>query len=450
MPGSLLDHAVTVSAGLELDKVPPEALRQAGYVIADTVGVSSAGARQPEMRQLLELSRAEGTIGERAADAAGGVASGPQRAATVLSTPTSASTPAQAAFLNATAGSFLELDEGMRPTGHPAMQIVPAALAVAESTGASGTELLRAVLAGYEATSRLFRAFRLRYPVHPHGHLGAIGGAVAVALLEGTDPVRAARIAGTTPILSVWDACYEGATARNTWMGLAAQSAVRASMLDRAGFAGSATALEVAFGQIAGELVDREALESPLDYGRLGIRNNYFKLHSACALSHAALDAMQQLRLPAAGEIESIVVETVSNNMKLDRQAQPNDLSARFSLPYAVATAAVVGRTDPEAFHYRPDVAELARRVEVRTADDLEASWPESSPARVTVLTAAGVETAQVQNPHGHHAEPVTETELRAKFEALLDDRHHAAAWWERLTGLGEVEDCSTLFGSAR
>jgi 2-methylcitrate dehydratase PrpD len=448
MSVSLLDRAVTISTALELDQVPPEAIRQAGYVIADTVGVSCAGTRQPEMRGLLELSRAEGTVGDPVGEASG--ASDPQRAASVLSMPRSASTPAQAAFLNATAGSFLELDEGMRPTGHPAMQMVPAALAVAEARGASGAEVLRAVLAGYEATSRLFRAFRLRYPVHPHGHLGAIGAAVAVALLERTDPVRAARIAGTTPILSVWDACYEGATARNTWMGLAAQSAVRASMLARAGFAGSASALEVAFGQVAGDLVDRDAIEAPLDYSRLGIRSNYFKLHSACALSHAALDAMQQLRAPEARSIESIVVETVSNNMKLNRQPQPNDLSARFSLPYAVATAAILGRTDPEAFSYRPDVAELARRVEVRTAEDLEASWPDSSPARVTLLTADGVQTAQVQNPHGHHAEPVTETELRAKFDSLVDDHARADAWWGRLTGLREVESCSTLFAEAR
>lgn len=437
MPGSLLDQAVTVSAGLELDQVPPEALRQAGYVIADTVGVSRAGARQPEMVRLFELLRADGTIGG-------------QGSATVLSTPPSASTAAQAAFLNATAGSFLELDEGMRPTGHPAMQIVTAALAVAEATSASGSDLLRAVLAGYEATSRLFRAFRLRYPVHPHGHLGAVGAAVAVAMLDGQDPVLAARIAGTTPILSVWDACYEGATARNTWMGLAAQSAVRASQLARAGFAGSETALEVAFSQVAGDLVDRDALQAPLDYARLGIRSNYFKLHSACALSHAALDAMQQLSLPEAGEIDGIVVETVSNNLKLDRQARPNDLSARFSLPYAVATAAVLGRTDPEAFHYRPEVAELARRVKVRTASDLEAGWPESSPARVTVSSAAGEQSAQVQNPHGHYADPVTEAELRAKFDSLLADQPAAEAWWSRLTDLASVEDCSTLFREPR
>jgi len=446
MSASLLDRAVSVAAGLELDLVPPEALRQAGYVIADTVGVTSAGTRQPEMRALLELSRAEGTVGDPAGDGS----RAPGRSATVLSTPRSASTPAQAAFLNATAGSFLELDEGMRPTGHPAMQIVPAALAVAEARGTSGAELLHAVLAGYEVTSRLFRAFRLRYPVHPHGHIGAVGAAVAVALLERSDPVPAARIAGTTPVLSVWDACYEGATARNTWMGLAAQSAVRASTLARAGFAGSTRALEVAFGQIAGDLVDPGALEAPLDYGRLGIRSNYFKLHSACALSHAALDAMLQLGAPEVGAIESIVVETVSNNIKLDRQPQPNDLSARFSLPYAVATAAILGRTDPEAFSYRPHVAELARRVEVREASDLEASWPESSPARVTVITADGERTAQVQNPHGYHADPVTEPELRAKFDALVADPARAEAWWRQLTSLPEVEDCSSLFTEPR
>jgi len=90
------------------------------------------------------------------------------------------------------------------------------------------------VLAGYEVTSRLFQAIRLTYPVHPHGHFGAVGAAVAAALLTDADPVQAASIAGTTPLLPVWDACFDGATARNTYTGLAAQSGVTAADLARA------------------------------------------------------------------------------------------------------------------------------------------------------------------------------------------------------------------------
>lgn len=456
MDGTLIDEVVGIAAGLQLERVPAVALQQAGYVIADAVSVSRGGARQPEFQRLVELAYADGTVGSAGeSDFPATTATGNSlRASTVFSTPICRTSPEYAAFLNATAGSFLELDEGMRPTGHPAMQLVMAALAVAEQNGASGRALLQAVLAGYETTSRLFKAFRLRYPVHPHGHLGAIGAAVAVALLKGTDPLVAARIAGTTPILSIWNACYEGASARNTWMGLAAQSGVRASTLVQAGFTGSASMLEVAFGELVGDLVDEDVLRSPLSYDQLGIRSNYFKLHSACALSHAAIDAVLELKDGESGtrlqgrreNIEHILVETVSNNMKLNRQAAPNNLSARFSLPYAVAAAWLLGRSDPDAFNYRPEVAELAERVEIKVADDLEADWPQSSPARVTVYFHHRQSTVQVQNPRGHHSQPISETQLRAKFGQLVQDPQDAEIWWNNLNSLEQVADSSTLF----
>jgi 2-methylcitrate dehydratase PrpD len=444
MIASSLDHAVGIASGLDLQRVPAETVRQVGHVIADTVAVSRGGAREDEIVQLVALAEADGSVG--AAGEAARFSGTALRASTVLSSPLLRSSPGTAAFLNATAGSFLEMDEGMRPTGHPGMHIVPAALAVAEQVGAPGSALLRAVLVGYETTSRLFRAFRLQYPVHPHGHFGAVGSAVAVATLTGANPIEAARIAATTPILSIWDACYEGATARNTWMGLAAQSAVRATALAAAGFAGSSTALEIGFGRIAGELVDANVLEAPLSYDNLGIDNNYFKLHSACALSHAALDAIAKLDLPRPEDILQLTVETVSNNMKLNRLPQPNSLSTRFSLPYAVATAATLRRSDPDAFAFRPEVAELATRVTVSVADDLERQWPGASPARVTVYWDGGSATAEVANPHGFHADPISADELRAKFDQLVDEPRIAGDWWEKLTHLHDVENCSSLF----
>lgn len=445
MSAGTVDRAVEAAAGLDPDRVPEPVMAHAGRVIADTVAVARAGARQAEMTRLVALDVNEGLAGEGNGLERGAAGAAGRWSSTVLTSPTRRSSAAHAAFLNATAGTFLELDEGMRPTGHPAMHVVPAALAVAERAHASGTELLQAVLAGYEVTSRLFRAFRLRHPVHPHGHFGAVGAAVAAALLDGVDPVAAARIASTTPLLPVWDACYEGATARNTYIGLAAQSGVRACSLARAGFVGSERALAVAYGEIAGELIDPGVLDADLDYRDLGITRNYFKLHSACALTHAAIDAVGEMDVPAVDRIRRVRVETVGNNMKLDRQPRPNDLSGRFSLPYAVATALLLRRSDPEAFRFRPEVAQLARRVEVRVAPDLEAQWPESSPARVIVEWTGGTEVKTVRNPRGHHTVPITAAELREKFVRLVDAPYEAARWWQRLTNLREVADCAAL-----
>lgn len=421
----ILAKSVEAAASLELPQVPEAIVAHAGRVVADTIGVIVAGARSAEIQALADMLDTPG-------------------AATVLTPRRRRLAAPAAAFLNATAGTFIELDEGMRPTGHPAIHVVPAALSVAESTGARGSDLLQAVLAGYELTSRLFMAFRLTYPVHPHGHFGGIGAALAVSLLEGADPLQATRIAGTTPLLPVWEPCFEGATARNAYTGWSAEMGVRSSTLARAGFTGSPAALASSFGQIAGQMVDEAALHAPLDYERLGITRNYFKRHSACALSHAALDAILSGPHPPASQIEDVLVETVSNNLKLDRLPHANALSGRFSLQYAVATALVVGRTDVAAFHYRPEVADFASRVHVRLADDLEAQWPQAAGARVTIRAGGETLTRQVDNPHGHHSQPLTAEELRAKFIALVDSPQ-ATAWWHRLTHLSEAAQCDDL-----
>lgn len=426
-------QAVRQAASLDLDGVPPEVEQHAARVVADTIGVSIAGYRSEPMQRLVAD---DDPLNPLAAER------GP---ATVLSASRPRATAELAAYLNGSAGSFLELDEGMRPTGHPAMQCVIPALAVAETVHASGAELLAAVLSGYEVTARLFRAYRLTYPVHPHGHLGAVGGAVAVARLTGTDPVAAAAVAGTSPILSLWPACYEGATARNTWMGQAAQVAVTATRLARAGFRGSAPSLDIAFGEFVGTRVDPAALTAPLDYRALGITSNYFKIHSACALTHAALDAALDLDVSDPHGITDIRVETVHNNMKLDRMAEPNSLSTRFSLPYSVATALLHRRTRPEDFEFDPAVAEFAERVHLEIAPDLEEFWPTASPVRLTVTTGDGTtRTRQIDNPRGYHSRPIVEAELYAKFAANVGAG--ADRLWDRLLGLRELTDCAQLW----
>jgi 2-methylcitrate dehydratase PrpD len=427
-----LPELVRAVTALSLDEVPPPVREHAARVLADTLGVIMAGALRPEIEALV--------AGD--GDLFSPISGGPSQ---ILRPGLPGSSPAAAAFVNGTAGTFLELDEGYRPTGHPAIHVLPAALAAAQALHRPGSDLLAAFLAGYEVTARLFEAYRLTYPLHPHGHFGAVGAAVAVARLRGADPAEPAAIAATLPLLSVWQPCYEGATARNAYAGTAAAIGVMANRMAVAGFTGSRQAQPVAFGDLVGHVHDRAALTASIDPERPRILNDYLKLHSACALSHTALDAVLQLA-PAAAEVTAVEIETVANSMKLDRQAAGNDLSARFSLPYAVAAAIVHGHTRPEAFRPDPRVTELAARVTVRHDRALEAGWPESSPARVTVHASGRTLVSQVDNARGHHANPASPVELRAKFEMLCWLPAPGAAW-ERLLSIESVADCAELFG---
>ncbi len=426
-----LAELAEAAAALPIESVPAAVRQHAARVFADTVGVIMGGARRAEIGAL--VTGDGGLFARLGAGECDILAPGLPRAGAV-----------SAAFVNATAGTFLELDEGYRPTGHPGVHVIPAALAAAQALHRSGAELLAAVLSGYEVVARLFEAYRLRYPLHPHGHFGAVGAAVAVARLRRRPAGPPAGIAATLPLLSVWQPCYEGATVRNAYAGTAAAIGVAANRLAEAGFTGSREALPAAFGELVGELRHPEVLDEPVDPARLRIVNDYLKLHSACALSHSALDAVLEMR-PDPADVEAIEVETVSNNMKLDRQAVDNDLSTRFSLPYAVAAVVVNGHSRPEAFVPDPAVAELARRVRIRQAPDLEELWPAKAPARVTVRARSGARTVQVDNPRGHHANPATAEELREKF-LMLSWAPDASALYRRLLDLESCSDCAALF----
>ncbi|WP_051342978.1 MmgE/PrpD family protein [Pseudonocardia spinosispora] len=443
-PAASVTQLIERSATLYAADFDEPVRRHAIHVLADTVAVSFAGGRTEEMVRLREpdpMFESPPLSGR----------------ATVLAAGAAPASAEEAAFLNATAGSFLEIDEGVRPTGHPGMHIVPAALAAAEVSHRSGAQLLGAVIAGYEVAARLFAAFRLIPPTHPHGHLAGVGAAVAVALLLDEDPVAVARIAATTPTVPVWDACYEGATARNTATGLAARNALGAVRLHRAGFRGSASSVDALFAALLGTPGDIGALTGTIDPAEPRILRNYFKRHSACALNHAALDAVLLLPPLPVRSISAVEVQTVANNQKLGRQPAPNDLSTRFSLPYAVAAAltarasgldrAGVLAFDLDTFDYRPEVARLAERVSVTVDPELEREWPEHSPARVVVHTGRRWE-ACVRDPHGHFHDPLTAGELRDKFLALTGER--GGELWDRLATVHHTPDVATLLSPIR
>ncbi len=120
------------------------------------------------------------------------------RLATVIGAGMRTSTMA-AAFANGMAAHADETDDSHAESlSHPGCSIVPAALAVAEATGASGDLFLRAVIAGYDSGCRVGRLLavkkaemRLGRP-SSHALVGVFGAASAVAVIHrlGADSVR--------------------------------------------------------------------------------------------------------------------------------------------------------------------------------------------------------------------------------------------------------------------
>jgi len=420
---------------LRLSELSAADAQHVAVVVADTIGVIVGGAQTAELRALVKPRRASGEEGP----------------CDVLVPGAGRRGELDAAFFNGCAATFLELDEGMRPTGHPASHVVPAALACAQATESSGRDLLEAVLSGYEITARLFRAYRLRYPAHPHGHFGAVGAAVAVARLRGEDPGGAAEVAAALPVASVWQPCFEGATVRNVYSGLASWIGAMSVGLAASGFTGSASAQEAVFTELLGRVEDPGVLQG-VDRHQVMIAKNYFKFHSACAMTHSAIDAAIASRASSREGVTFVEVETIEVNQKLNRLPVDNPLSKRFSLPHAVAVALLHGSGDPGSFAYEGEVADLAHRVVVRESSDLNAEWPDSAPVRLILHRPSGREEIVVGNPCGYPGNQVEREALRSKFERLTgmsgDDTR--VFDFDALCDLAEVATCSDLFSRSK
>lgn len=419
---------LAAASEIELKNLPVSTSARTVRVIADSIGVMIAGGRDEPIVKFVTAAPVE--FGNSQLFVGGG----------------NTCSAESAAFANGTAGGTLEMDEGNRPYGHPGMHVLPAVLAVAQSIHASGSELMEAFLTGYEATTRLFRSYRLSHPMHAHGHLGGIGAAVGVARLLGTDPGAAAAVAATSPLLTVWSGCYEGATARNTFMGAAASNAIRSCRLSAAGMRGSVTALDDTFDGLVGRLVDPDALSEPVDPLSLSITKNYFKPYGACALVLTAIEAALALRPEwiaggrpsGAGDIQ---LETSAGAMHLSRQPYENDLSSRFSLQYAVAAALLLGHAGLRPLYYHPAVAELAHSVTVTPLPEYDKYAGETTPARVSLREAKSSECIYAP---GDYRNPLSDEQLREKFTHLV--AHPAAEdLYERILHLRDFSDSNDI-----
>jgi 2-methylcitrate dehydratase PrpD len=94
-----------------------------------------------------------------------------------------------AAFANACAGNALDIDDDAIFTrGHPGAQLIPAALAVAEESGASGAALLEALVVGYEVAIRTGRCWHDHHEIYQgDGAWGSVACAAVAAHLLGLD-----------------------------------------------------------------------------------------------------------------------------------------------------------------------------------------------------------------------------------------------------------------------
>jgi len=403
-----LDRLSQFAADLAFARLPGPVREQTAWILADTVAAIAGGSAEPELRAL----------------AANLEATGP---ATLLGLGRGASADV-AALVNGTAGTFLEMDEGNRfSRGHPAVHVIPAALALAQQRGADAPAFMSALVVGYEVGSRIGAASRLRASMHPHGTWGTIGAAAACARLVGETAAgmrNTISIGASLTTATSKRTMLEGGLVRNSYAGLANRNGLLAWQLAHSGFNGEHDGVASLMQGIVSEQFDTDEVLRALG-DEWHLQQNYFKLHSCCRFNHGTLDAIDQIaargELPSPEHIRSIAVTSYAFAAELDDPAPRNTLGAKFSVPFAVATRIVNGSSALASFSWDavrdPRVGALAHKVTIREDAAMTRRLPLERPARVVITLDDGTTTqGEVGANRGDDALPYSRDELRAKF----------------------------------
>jgi 2-methylcitrate dehydratase PrpD len=411
-----MDYLARLAAcahGTRLADLRASTVAAAKLVLLDTIGAMVAGSVLPENARLAQMAAT------RAPHGLCTLVGHALRSDSLLAT-----------FTNATAGVALEMDEGNRlGGGHPAIHVVPGALAVAEEMGAGGNRLLEALIAGYEVGSRLGGATLARPNVHSHGTWGTISTAAAVARLHGlsADAIRhVINLSASMSPANSWTPALEGATIRNAYPGRSGLEGILAVDLHRAGFTALEDAPSDVYGTILADRFEPEEAVAGLGEG-FRIEQNYFKLHACCRMNHPALDAVMALRAEhrfTADDVTAVHVTSVPFGLRMTEAAPDTMLGAKFSIPYAVAAALVLGRTDAAAFEERalddPRIRALAKRVDIAADDEMALKRADYPTARVRIgLSDGRVLSRTTGVVRGDAANPVSPEEVAGKFVSL-------------------------------
>ena len=411
-----LKKLAAFSSDASLRTLDPEVIDRARWIIADSIPVIAAGMQMPEMKSLVAAHLKGSQSGSAWVFGAGKKA-----------------LPIDAALLNGTAGTWLELDEGnLFAKGHPGIQVVPAAVAAAQELGAKGSDLLVAVALGYEISSRIHRAADVKLAVHPHGTYGVIGAALAVGKLKGFDASRMLElinVSATMGMTTSRQTLLDGATVRNIYTGHSGYMGTMAARLVECGFTGEIDSVSAIYGKILSDTFDRDRVVRDLGSEWL-ITKSYFKLHPTGRYVHSVIDALEDLLEKVPGgrldpaQIVSLNVSAYMLAAMLQEKSVQTSFGARFSVPFALASIIVHGRSGLASFDdaavANSAVQSLAKRVELQEDKSFTARYPAEQPVTIrAVMRDGSTYEGHCVVTKGEPARPHTAADLSGKFFEL-------------------------------
>jgi len=397
------------------DTLPEEVRAIARQCILDTLGCALAGANEALTRLLLaDLAEDGGTP-----------------AATVIGHSARLPAPA-AALVNGAAGHALDFDDvNMAMPGHPSVAILPGLLALAEARGASGAEVIAAFVAGYELACRVGRMVAPGHydglGFHATATVGCLGAAAACAHLTRLDPEGFATAIGIAATQAAGLKSMFGTMCKPLHPGHASATGLRAARLAARGFTSRTDAIECAQGFARTHSPDfHPALALSQPSGGFHIRDNLFKYHAACYLTHAPIEAARRLREQHRFSPDRIARIHLTLNEACDRVcnilAPRTGLEAKFSLRLTTAMA-LAGMETGALASYSDETAADPRLVALRDKVEIDFIPGGTHTMAELHVTLADGSMLEARHDSGKPAADLAEQGRRveAKFLALAE-----------------------------
>lgn len=404
------------ACNLSYEDLPSEVIHQVKRTVADTLGCAVGGYLSEPAKVARKL--------------AGDITSGtPSR---ILGTNDYSSLD-MAGFANGVMVRYLDCNDSyFSPGGGHPSDMIPAALAVADSAEADGKTLITAIALAYEAFCRI--ADQVPDNQWDQGVLSVIGAACAAGKVLGLDeeqmghaislavvpnvPLRVTRMGE----LSMWKGCAAAAATR---------SGIFAAQLAAEGMTGPFEPFEGRKGlweQAIGYPVEIEALggeESPFR-----ILNSIFKFYPSQIHTQAPIDlAIQLHERVQTDDIASIKIQSY-NSAVSSASTEPEKWdpktreTADHSIPFLTAVGLRDGAVTPATF--APDriadagLRTIINKMRIDENPEFTERYPDQYNCRIEVIKSNGqTEVASTSYPKGHGKNPLSDAEVDAKFRRL-------------------------------
>jgi 2-methylcitrate dehydratase PrpD len=334
-----------------------------------------------------------------------------------------------AALINGITSHTFDFDDThLKTIIHPAGPVCSALLALAEHTGASGRQLIDALIIGIDVSCR---AGNMIYPDHYDrgwhitGTTGVLGSAAACARLLGMNveqTIMALGIAASQPI-----GLREqfGTMTKPFHPGAAAQAGLMSALLAKSGFTSSSRAIEAprGYAQVVSAKYDWNEITDQLGE-RFEISFNSYKPFACGIVIHPSIDACVQLREKGvtADNLARIDLKVHPLVLELTGKKEPTDgLQGKFSVYHGCAAGLIFGRASED--EYADDIVNRADMVDVRRKVNaiVDRGMDEASVDAVATLKDGSTVHVFVEHAIGSLQRPMTDSDLENKFHGMTD-----------------------------